>query len=172
MLVPFFLTSTMLQWGRGLSAAETDTERSCGTTWGVLQWGRGLSATETCADALAAPGEVCFNEAAAFWPRKPDRLSRSANSRAGFNGAAAFRPRKQCTSGNTRGRMSFFNGAAAFRPRKLVVGYQRVPAVLSSMGPWPFGRGNLPSESTEKTLIILQWGRGLSAAETRSSYGL
>ena len=181
----------MLQWGRGLSAAETDTERSCGTTWGVLQWGRGLSATETCADALAAPGEVCFNEGprpfgrgnliayhdlqtvgqASMGPRPFGRGNNVPPAIPGGGcrssmGARGLSAAETCCRLSTRAGRTLFNGAAAFRPWKLAVGEHRKDPNHSSMGPRPFGRGNPQLIRLVMLHCDLQWGRGLSAAET------
>ena len=39
-------------------------------------------------------------------------------------------------------------------------------AAEASMGPRPFGHGNVPFEVGVGRLVQLQWGRGLSATET------
>ena len=62
-----------------------------------------------------------------------------------FNGAATFQPRKHRRDYRERQRKGGFNGAATFQPRKQ---RRRIPA-------W-----RIP--------VRLQWGRDLSAAETRT----
>ncbi len=82
-----------------------------------------------------------------------------------------------------------FNGAAAFRPRRPELGWSGNVMRIASMGPRPFGRGDLIAkadwangvcfngaaafrprrrfgESLRRAASRLQWGRGLSAAET------
>ena len=112
--------ATMLQWGRGLSTAET----SSGHRWAMSPINR-------------------FNGAAVFQPRKPCRIkSRRHELRAAsmgprsfnrgntthgvkwqcptncFNGAAVFQPRKRSNSAHVRSTGPCFNGAAVFQPRK------------------------------------------------------
>ena len=158
------MTECPLQWGRGLSAAETadrsqqDSDGTAsmgprpfgrGDVWytylcspvGRLQWGRGLSAAETCRDArleqppLASMGPRPFG--------RGDEMSLAAS---------CMSPRLQWGRGLSaaetlsvpiEGRScAGFNGAAAFRPRRRSQDY------------------------VEASLLSLQWGRGLSAAET------
>ena len=63
-----------------------------------------------------------------------------------------------------------FNGAAVFQPRKPAeTGPAALPVQPASMGPRSFNRGNgslVLREAIASTL--LQWGRGLSTAETAS----
>jgi len=59
-----------------------------------------------------------------------------------------------------------FNGAAAFRPRRHSCEIRCRANDEASMGPRPFGRGDTHASSFCQFLIVLQWGRGLSAAET------
>ena len=114
-----------------------------------LQWGRGFSAAETRCRAITSRwSRARFNGAAAFQPRKPQPADQYPQGAwRGFNGAAAFQPRKLFYSSyKPRPRHDCFNGAAAFQPRK------RHPSANS----WHSGT------------LELQWGRGFSAAETRS----
>ena len=153
-----------------------------------LQWGRGLSAAETSARRDGRATRKCFNGAAAFRPRRLGRRTQSPTRNPGFNGAAAFRPRRRTNKRSVRAaetlqwgrglsaaetnrpcspsrvvvlqwgrglsaaetpstkrpcaRRGSFNGAAAFRPRRRLA--RPCPACAQE----------------------LQWGRGLSAAET------
>ena len=103
--------------GRGRKAdgrlSEVDSE---------LQWGRGRMAAEGGA-TVGALGmkSICFNGAAAGWPRKANDAAHDALRRGSFNGAAAGWPRKVA-------RRATLN--------------RRRPA---SMGPRPDGRGRRPA---------------------------
>src|SRR5438128_50186 len=60
-----------------------------------------------------------------------------------------------------------FNGAAVSQPRKLAPGIGVNGRALASMGPRSLNRGNTLWPSQEaKAKELLQWGRGLSTAET------
>ena len=84
----------------------------------------------------------------------------------GFNGAATFRPRKPPQFHRVFVRMARFNGAATFRPRKPQGRAPRGSKLGASMGPRPFGRGNVRNGVLSLISDLLQWGRDLSAAET------
>ena len=184
--------SNSLQWGRGLSTADSCTGL-CMPAHGCadLQWGRGLSTADTEQRRMRrTAGMLRFNGAAVFRPRIPrhwhvvhgrtslqwgrglstaeiDSAKRAGRRlRRSFNGAAVFRPRirrssstaaRSCTRASMgprsfdrgyvelrmyvqRPRASRFNGAAVFRPRR--------------------------PDSATRGSTSLQWGRGLSTAET------
>ena len=62
-----------------------------------------------------------------------------------------------------------FNGAAVFQPRKRGTTLRRAIAeVEASMGPRSFNRGNASTNAARQACLAssLQWGRGLSTAET------
>ena len=108
-----------LQWGHRLSAVET-LECLAGELEGLmmLQWGHRLSAVETRrASPPSCQGGTCFN------------------------GATAFRQWKQ---GGAYPWIPSFNGATAFRQWKLRCGWYLLDGVPASMGPPPFGSGNIP----------------------------
>ena len=65
-----------LQWGRGRMAAEGALSDGRRRTLEQLQWGRGRMAAEGWTGPLAARPKVCFNGAAAGWPRKASARSR------------------------------------------------------------------------------------------------
>ena len=158
-----------------------------------LQWGRGFSAAETW-PAWARPSRDLrgFNGAAAFQPRKLEklkgkwrgrivasmgpRLFSRGNPRGGdlrgriaqrFNGAAAFQPRKPVRRSGRSSSTSRFNGAAAFQPRKP----QSKGAKGRHRQRLQWGRGFSAAETGgnptgNSPTLPLQWGRGFSAAET------
>jgi len=107
----------------------------------TLQWGRGLSAAETSSARKATAGQTGFNGAAAFRPR---RRARDGNYRQTGDASMGPRPfgRGDIKAAATRAKACCFNGAAAFRPRRRI------------------------ARSTVSAASKLQWGRGLSAAET------
>ena len=59
-----------------------------------------------------------------------------------------------------------FNGAAAFQPRNLAEKITASGVVLASMGPRHFSRGIEDYGDIFTLLYKLQWGRGISAAES------
>ncbi len=110
---------------------------------GELQWGRGISAAELTASGMApnSPSMLQWGRgisAAELWILM---LWYSVSTRC-FNGAAAFQPRNWVWRGNSAHVVMCFNGAAAFQPRNFDLTCERM---------------------LEQQL--LQWGRGISAAE-------
>ena len=107
-----------------------------------LQWGRGLSAAETSARRDGRATRKCFNGAAAFRPRRLGRRTQSPTRNPGFNGAAAFRPRRRTNKRSVRAAETLQWGrglsAAETRPD-----YQKLYGDRASMGPRPFGRGDI-----------------------------
>ena len=156
-----------LQWGRDLSAAESDASqrtavaddasfngaatfqprkatqrdtRYSGTA--TLQWGRDLSVAESSAAGRpCVRRRRCFNGAATFQSRKGRAVDRACTSRTRFNGAATFQSRKAVTD----------RRHACQDPRQLQWGRDLSVAESSaaigivrraaSMGPRPFSRG-------------------------------
>ncbi len=118
-------TLLLLQWGRGLTSAESDygfVRWRLYPAW--LQWGRGLTSAErhTSHARLAA------------W---------SAS----------------------------FNGAADLHPRKVAIGtnyYEENRG--ASMGPRTYIRGKEPTRRLMFSVGLLQWGRGLTSAESRRDH--
>jgi len=157
-----------LQWGRGLSAAETTS--SCVLsgyhTW--LQWGRGLSAAEIQPTDRRGAGAA----PASMGPRPLSRGNSKRRPRRLSTKRTSMGPRP-CSRGNDASgaccarRRRCFNGAAAFQPRKCVAGEAAyVTLGVASMGPRLFGRGNITRVIyCEPYTAQLQWGRGFSAAE-------
>jgi len=90
-------------------------------------------------------GSYCFNGAAAVQPRKAPVDGTLDTAPCCFNGAAAVQPRKGFPTRPVDGWIYGFNGAAAVQPRKVT----------------EFGLGGV--------VIMLQWGRGCSAAESSPS---
>ena len=86
-----------------------------------------------------------FNGAATFQSRKRHRIGRRPDQTSRFNGAATFQSRKRGGIPGAAKARSSFNGAATFQSRKR--GW-----VLSQAAP----------------VVVLQWGRDLSVAETRA----
>jgi len=109
----------------------------------ALQWGRGCSAAER----LGGQHARIISDARLQWGRGCSAAESGEGQLltaeyAGFNGAAAVQPRKGHTATAAPAPAPCFNGAAAVQPRK--VGRDLHP------------RGHL---------LVLQWGRGCSAAE-------
>ena len=184
-----------LQWGRGLSAAETWFKKAPMLGYWWLQWGRGLSAAETVDGGHHSGGErhasmgprpfghgnlpsrnTCLSVMALQWgrglsatetmPSRPGRTSTPC-----FNGAAAFRPRKPNGGRNICRPDICFNGAAAFRPRKHDISHVSAVHPRSFNGAAAF-RPRKPSGGHPSTKhLMLQWGRGLSATETAGHGG-
>ncbi len=161
-----------LQWGRGIAAAESPAlqakplrtdipsmgPRHCCRgiskmmSWQPrhllhLQWGRGIAAAESRECHQASVPVLQFLQ----WGR----------------GIAAAESRRGTPRWGTRPRT--FNGAAALLPRNLpgskcVTSPRRNP----SMGPRHCCRGiSLGREYGERSRGLLQWGRGIAAAESR-----
>ena len=131
-----------LQWSRGITAAETaDGVIIVGHTR-QLQWSRGITAAETTGDPGGRRRARGFNGAAASLPRKPRAHSATPAARGRFNGAAASLPRKR------RG------------PEDGVLARQ------ASMEPRHHCRGNDAVRAGVQREVMLQWSRGITAAET------
>ena len=111
----------------------------------MLQWGRGLSTAETKWWACNPPEIARFNGAAVFQPRKPQGLLHFASRANRFNGAAVFQPRKQLCSSIAWAATGGFNGAAVFQPRKPVI--DGVIAILYHALQW--GRGLSTAETRQ-----------------------
>ena len=153
-----------------------------------LQWGRDLSAAESDWLSGRTTGRIGFNGAATFQPRKACRSAEQTARHCSFNGAATFQPRKawppaarhtgsvlqwgrdlsaaeshtlRCRAVRFR-----FNGAATFQPRK-------DPPVSDAVHRRCFnGAATFQSRKAagrERSVAdgsaMLQWGRDLSAAE-------
>ncbi len=165
---------------------------SPGSGRSLLQWGRGFSAAEMAGDelashvvTLASMGPRLFSRGngrlhhgrvpagvASMGPRLFSRGNIGRGQTAllirgmlqwGRGFSAAEMPSGSVSYALTRSR---FNGAAAFQPRKcgpfLAVS---VTITQASMGPRLFSRGNPGRSRTPSAAFRLQWGRGFSAAE-------
>ena len=136
-----------------------------------LQWGHRLSVVET---QPGPPGGVALMPTSMgpppFGGGNSTRTARGSCSDAHFNGATAFRwwklrltrwPGPICTD---------FNGATAFRWWKRNRQDRGRASRLPSMGPPPFGGGNLAyGTDIDAALPPLQWGHRLSVVETALS---
>ena len=96
-----------------------------------------------------------------------DAIDQSIDRRC-FNEAAAFQPRKASGTGSVRVAVRSFNGAAAFQPRKADLCRPAAPARTGFNGAAAFQ----PRKGGDSSLCIgiaarLQWGRGSSAAESQ-----
>ena len=162
----------------------------------MLQWGRGLSAAEILDRHVA----LLVGVAASMGPRpfsRGNQLEKPSTSGydQSFNGAAAFQPRKsrhkrrrlaavlalQWGRGLSAAEMTTlldrlaaadagFNGAAAFQPRKFRA--RRAASrgrLLASMGPRPFSRGNDASPSAHRG--HRDCFNGAAAFQPRKSHG-
>ncbi len=136
-----------LQWGRGLSTAEMTATSSSPSSTTRLQWGRGLSTAEMVTGCVY----MVLSFVASMGPRSFNRGNPcpGRGSRARYR--ASMGPRS-FNRGNTTianwqlVAVTSFNGAAVFQPRKCRTGCRRKGAGYR-----------------------LQWGRGLSTAEMRST---
>ncbi len=162
-----------LQWGRGFSAAEICRSGPGEDPIKELQWGRGFSAAEIRNLSPVVDKSTCASMGPRLFSRGNQIISQQTLSHgSGFNGAAAFQPRKS-TYGLVCCRRSL---SASMGPRLFSRGNQREPAQntsprTASMGPRLFSRGNGSSDGgSARSAIMLQWGRGFSAAEISSSF--
>ena len=139
-----------------------------------LQWGRDLSVAETSSSTSLSTSTTGFNGAATFQSRKPKRnticcvilyllqwgrdlsvaetvilVNTSGGKDSASMGPRPFSRGNLSEIGLPRRRTKGFNGAATFQSRK-----QSSSAIASREG------------------AMLQWGRDLSVAETRSGPGL
>ncbi len=190
----FFADCLMLQWGRGLAAAEISFQRvGSGGPRRRLQWGRGLAAAEIRKRSARMPWQsrlqwgrgLAAAEMARFRQR---RRTGSIWLQWGRGLAAAEMMRSRSTRRSTVRRLQWGRGLAA--AEIFLSGCQKARQIDASMGPRPCGRGNLspgdlcsqsapgfngaaalrPRKSAEewaaqKEALVLQWGRGLAAAE-------
>ena len=162
----------LLQWGRGLVAAEgwgslasylALVAASMGPRLGGRGRGQAGGARVAAADASMGPR---LGGRGRLVGRGPFRAAIVR-----FNGAAAWWPRKDRSAPGLELRPMRFNGAAAWWPRKAV----RSAATREKSQPLQWGRGLVAAEGIRepaelRLLVQLQWGRGLVAAEgARSS---
>ena len=149
---------------------------------GLLQWGRDLSAAESCAGWPSPSCGPCFNGAATFRPRRaehpPERILEYVQLQWGRDLSAAERwnsgtwtipPRKlqwgrdlSAAESVTYPTISLapqgFNGAATFRPRRVSRTRQYPWPPRASMGPRPFGRGEIPHGPILKSKYLASMG--------------
>ena len=143
---------------------------------------------------LSWDGDRQVSDVASMGPRLFSRGRRASFAAVilyplGFNGAAALQPRKGAAPGRletapqasmgprlfSRGRLAGagrrqcrslgFNGAAALQPRKGTRSWCCRSRPRASMGPRLFSRGRLKAWNWACDIVVLQWGRGSSAAE-------
>ncbi|CUQ67486.1 protein of unknown function [Candidatus Nitrospira inopinata] len=144
----------MLQWGRGVSAAEMGT--GAGRRDGMrrrLQWGRGVSAAEmNCANGTT------INLTALQWGRGVSAaeiayvVPPSVLHVLGFNGAAAFQPRKSAAAAKTKSWGTMLQWGRGVSAAEIC--RRREDQVLgddASMGPRRFSRGNYTRVIAKKT---------------------
>jgi len=123
-----------------------------------LQWGRGLSAAETATDSPErGPPTNCFNGAAAFRPRRQSTSGSDARKQPGFNGAAAFRPRRRDRCGATAqdDKLQWGRGLSAAETRWC---WPIVAGSNASMGPRPFGRGDVANGVSKSVVAVASMG--------------
>ena len=182
------------QWGRGQTAAESPTSFEKTTVGSVRQWGRGQTAAES---AIARPPPIW--DIRRQWGRGQTAAEsgracrRRSHTHGRVNGAAAKRPRKvgvprklmagfprrQWGRGQTAAesrrtarracRPPGVNGAAAKRPRKGLI-ILRPPAVILSVNGAAAKRPRKGlAERPRVDALGRQWGRGQTAAESRTA---
>src|SRR5660398_200375 len=89
------ITST-LQWGRGISAADTALETQNAWRYAKLQWGRGISA----ADTYAVTCEECGGRGASMGPRHFSRGYLTSNGARGLTSVSYTHLRAHETKAN------------------------------------------------------------------------
>ena len=154
-------------FGRGNARCQSCPQRCTAD----LQWGRGLSVAEIRNGRPRRDGRTIPSMGPRPFGRGNVLFQRQAAAGPGaFNGAAAFRSRKFSVLHFThRGISSLQWGrglsVAEMRRARLV----STGGIAPSMGPRPFGRGNVGTVYTVSEMRRLQWGRGLSVAEISTS---
>ena len=137
----------------------------------VLQWGRGLAAAEICRPGGGtAIGSPSFNGAAALRPRKFQRWSVATRD----DNGASMGPRP-CGRGNAVAALVAHKVAAQLQWGRGLAAAEMITDLVrrrsrtgASMGPRPCGRGNRTCwPCCANGMRRLQWGRGLAAAEIR-----
>src|SRR5260221_714991 len=108
----------------------------------LLQWGRGLGAAESeCHVVEGMNPPTCFNGAAVLGPRRARRCARRASRASRFNGAAVLGPRRASPSARSAPARFRFNGAAVLGPRRVADRRRALLAPGASMGPRSWDRG-------------------------------
>ena len=118
--------------------------------------------------AKTSRAERCFNGATAFRRRKHRILGYDRRSRGRFNGATAFRRRKPAKRVRDAIKTIWLQWGHRLSAAETITppGGRHLTS-RASMGPPPFGGGNvLPISTSSSRSIELQWGHRLSAAET------
>ena len=132
-----------------------------------LQWGRGLTTAESRRWSRQHAHMAPFNGAAVLRPRRGSSSRISRWRVASFNGAAVLRPRRDRYRPSIVVVIVAFNGAAVLRPRR---GRCRLMTPTHSVN-LQWGRGLTTAESANLPHVFahatdLQWGRGLTTAES------
>ena len=145
---------------RGISSRSTRRPASC-----ALQWGRGIAAAESPARIATGGCLNRFNGAAASLPRNRLRPEDAAGM-----DRASMGPRHRCrgmagSAGSAPGPLQGFNGAAASLPRNLAQVTLAAGRQAASMGPRHRCRGMIGHIMRLTAETLLQWGRGIAAAE-------
>ena len=109
-----------------------------------------------------------FNGAAAWWPRKEAARVALPGVEYALQWGRGLVAAEGRTSAGSRCPAPGFNGAAAWWPRKVTSPRLREELSAASMGPRLGGRGRPSGQSPAvRCTGLLQWGRGLVAAEGR-----
>jgi len=136
-----------------------------------LQWGRGFSAAESAVAAVVASERALASMGPRLLSRGVSgRLFACVASIPGFNGAAASQPRSLREAD-----LDAEDRKASMGPRLLSRGVARAGLDPAQAGQLQWGRGFSAAESRSPRVFpclaasLLQWGRGFSAAESPSS---
>ena len=181
----------MLQWGRGISAAESTRVISrCGAPGSfngaaafqprnhltnvsdgmvaMLQWGRGISAAES---SWHPPGLATtpmlqwgrgISAAESHYAQGEVAVLEMLQWGRGISAAESIIPSGVFTVGSM---LQWGRGISAAESHGVVSADH--PLTEASMGPRHFSRGIHPYPSNVKRPPLLQWGRGISAAESK-----
>ena len=154
-------------FGRGNRLHREQRGTGAGASMGPRPFGRGNSMTTNTVKVtvLASMGPRPFGRGNVNAP------PRSRTHRPGFNGAATVRSRKHHKGQIYR---TGPHGLQWGRDRSVAeTGTPSIPRSAASrsasMGPRPFGRGNLDAPGPKHRRGTLQWGRDRSVAETRQN---
>ena len=139
-----------------------------------LQWGRGLSTAETqyCQHQWVNPRD-CFNGAAVSQPRRPGVTNPALTEYYWLQwGRGLSTAETSLLRARLRAHGRCFNGAAVSQPRRQAM--KMAGDARDELLQW--GRGLSTAETSSLVVLRrsrrrLQWGRGLSTAETHRAHG-
>ena len=140
---------------------------SFGNSFIALQWGHRLSAMETSSRVISWGGGSCLQ-----WGHRLSAMETSSNlprivsALTAFNGATAFRRWKLGVSACRLLSVGPSMGPPPFGDGNVDGVAYTATELNPSMGPPPFGDGNSGRKGSRRYSVNLQWGHRLSAMET------